>query len=130
MNMNFERPHGLELQHGALRTVEPSADKSTTKRSWPKYALWSLIALGASYLAVNASGRSLLIVGGVIVALAVLATLVCIRAAERNSLLVRPDRRLELPVNPAAICAPTPFHWFSADNLEVAVRLRAHRLAT
>ncbi len=80
MNMNFQRPHDLELQHGAFRTVEPSADESTTKRSWRKYGLWPLIALGASYLVVNASGRTLLIVGGVIVALAGLATLVCIRA--------------------------------------------------
>ena len=80
MNMNFQRPHGLELEHAAIRTMESSADKSTTKKSWQKFALWTLIALGASYLAANASGRSLLIVGGVIVALAGLATFVCIRA--------------------------------------------------
>jgi hypothetical protein len=80
MNMNFHRPHGLELEHASLRTIEPSADKSTIKKSWPKYALWALIALSASYLVANASGRSLLIVSGVLVALAVLATFVCIRA--------------------------------------------------
>lgn len=80
MNVNFQRPHGLELEHAAFPTMESSTDKSTTKKSWPKYAVWSLIAVGAVCIFASAGARALLIFGGVILALAVLATFVCIRA--------------------------------------------------
>ena len=79
MNMNFQRHRCLELQHASSRTMEPSADKPTTRKSWLKYTAWSLVALGASYFIVNASTPHR-IVGGAIMALAGLATFVCLRA--------------------------------------------------
>ena len=80
MNMNFQRPHGFELRQAQLRTMESSSDESTTKKHWTKYAAFTLVTIGAFLFVANSSARTLLIIGGVIVALVGLATFVCIRA--------------------------------------------------
>ena len=80
MNMNFQRPPGLELKSVDFQTTETALNKPGTKKNWSKYAFWSFMVLGAVYVLTNSSARTLLILGGVVVALVALATFVCIRA--------------------------------------------------